>query len=149
MTAKTFRHFSSVVQLRPVGKYGVIEVRNSGPLLQETYEQFGPLVMEHLKDAPAAVVRFDTALHMILRPPTWGSAQYHPASPPQAIVVLDQDLLMWTQHAENLWERWGVVRTVWSTRRRALAYYWADRIARRKISGLDDSAPSGPVPLFE
>lgn len=148
MTTTTFRHFSSAVQLRQVGKYGVIEIRNTGPLLQETYERFGPLVLEHIKDAPAAVVRFDTALHMILQPPKWGSAQYHPASPPQAIVVLDQHYAIWLQHADNLRSRWGVTRTVWTTDQKAQAYLWADQMAilspRRRIA-----QESGPAPLTE
>lgn len=148
MTAKTFRHFSSVVQLRPVGKYGVIEVRNSGPLLQETYEQFGPLVMEHLKDAPAAVVRFDTALHMILRPPTWGSAQYHPESPPQAIVVPDAQYALWLRHAVNLRQKWGVIRTVWTTDQRDQAYLWADQMAL-EAGPRRMREESGPAPLTE
>lgn len=146
MTLKTFRHFSSAVQCRRVGKYGVVEVRNTGPLLQDAYEQFGPLVLEYIKDAPAAVVRFDTALNMILKPPAWGSAKYHPTSPPQAIVVLDQDYVTWLQHAVNLRARWGAIRTVWTTDQQDQAYLWADQIAilspRHRIA-----QESGPAPL--
>ena len=127
----------------------MIDVRVTGPLLQDTYEAFGPLVMEHLKDAPAAVIRFDTALHMIVTPPKWGAPVYHPTSPPQAIVVMRDHLLLWLQHAENLWQKWGIVRTVWPSGRQAHAYRWADQMALRRQLDHAEPIPSGPIPLSE
>jgi len=144
-----FRYFSSAMHCRPVGDKGVIEVRGTGPLLEDAYYHFSPLVLDHIRHAPAAVLRFDTTLHMITEPPNPALRARHPSIPPQAFVVGEEHALLWLPYAENLWHEFGLVRTVWSSSRQVLAYHWADQIASRKKTQPErgEPTPSGPAPL--
>lgn len=144
----TYRHHSAVMRVTKMktSAYGVLEIRNTGVLTLEAFYVLRPLAIMATMDAPAVVVRLDTAVDVLFQPPSVDRSVYPPATPPQAVVVNESQYLVWVRHAYNL-ERMGVRRAIFTSRHLACALQWAEDRAHEAWVLRQDWANSGPAPL--
>lgn len=147
-----FRHHSAVVTIERLAgsRNGVIEVRNTGTFTQAAFDHLRPRVVEATKNAPAMVVRLDTAADIVVTPPMIDSWVYLLDLPDQAVVCTDWQYPLWLRHALRL-RALGVRRSVFSVEQLAVALEWAELAAasrlRRMGQVLDGLQASGPAPL--
>lgn len=129
---------------------GVIEVRNTGLFTQEVFYKLRPLVFAATQDAPAIVVRLDTAVDFHIEPPQSDASEYPQGCPDQAVIVSDEQFSVWLRHAHNL-AQFGVRRAIFTAAHLDLALEWAEASARlrlgRQAPSRDDPVTSGPAPL--
>ncbi len=133
---QVLRYHSATVHITRLkaSKYGVMEVSVWGPLLQEAFNHFRPDVLEATKDAPAVVVRLDTALDVMVQPPEVSEQIYRLIDPPpQAVVIHSKQYELWAVHARNL-AHIGISRAVFTSSQLELAYRWSESQAMLTMS---------------
>jgi hypothetical protein len=133
---KVLRYHSASVHISTLknSRYGVMEVSVWGPLLKEAFNHFRPDVLEATKDAPAVVVRLDTALDVMVEPPQVSEQIYRLADPPpQAVVTHAKQYELWAMHARNL-AHIGISRAVFISSQLELAYRWSESQAMLKLA---------------
>ncbi|MCB2030717.1 MAG: hypothetical protein R3E92_00570 [Burkholderiaceae bacterium] len=125
---KVLRYQSATVHITTLksSRHGVMEVSVWGPLLQDAFNHFRPEVLEATKDAPAVVVRLDTALDVMIEPPQVSEQIYRLVDPPpQAVVTHEKQYELWAVHARNL-AHIGISRAVFISSQLELAYRWSE-----------------------
>lgn len=128
-------------------KAGVVEVRITGPLTLQAFNDLRPQVFRATKDATAVVIRLDTALGVMFDPPSIDTSVYRPHAPPQAVVVEEGQYLLWLEMAERL-RAIGVKRAIFPGQHLDLALQWAEMAAQHGSElPKSDSVGSGPAPL--
>jgi hypothetical protein len=128
-------------------KVGVLEVRITGVLTIQAFNDLRSQIFRATRDAPAIVARLDTSLDLLFSPPEIDITVYRPHAPSQAVVVGKSQYLLWLQMAENL-RAIGVRRAVFPPEDLSMAIQWAEKVAQERLrQSRTDSVGSGPAPL--
>lgn len=133
----SFEYLSARAVIRRI-EHGVLEVTHYGVLTRPCIVWMGPRIMEATMEAPAMVVRADTAVLATSVIPDFPLHKPIKNLPVAAIVVQEWDLEMMTEYSHRM-ALAGVMRAVFSTSQAALAYRWAEAHALAGLSVLPRS----------
>lgn len=133
----SFEYLSARAVLRRI-ENGVVEVAHYGVLTRPSIAWMGPRILAATLDAPALVVRMDTALVAASAIPDFPIRQRGRNLPVAAIVVNPENIEMLTDYTHRM-ALAGAMRAVFSVSQVGLAYQWAQAHALAGLSVLPRS----------
>jgi len=118
------------VKIRQIpGALGVSEVLHYGLMTAAACEAFRHAARPYFSSARAGVIRLDTAIHAMDRPPSLRGSGLNRSGPPGVIVIgRGQSMALWQQHSQNLAEI-GVIRAIFWSDEMQEAYGYAAALA--------------------
>jgi hypothetical protein len=134
---RSFEYLSAKAVLRQI-ENGVIEVTHYGVLSEPSIVWMGPRIFSATIEAPALVVRMDTAVVAVSSIPDFPIKRPGIHLPVAAIVVQTEHLEMLTNYSHRM-ALAGAMRAVFSTSQVGLAYQWAQAHALAELSVLPQS----------
>jgi hypothetical protein len=114
---------------------GLVEVCYYGVLSPSSFGYLREKMTNQTRGARGAIVRMDTGVTTFTSLLPVPVGLYGVDSPTAAVVVLPDHYEMWWTYAHALAEI-GVMRAIFLTSQRDLAYRWAEAQARASLSGL-------------
>jgi len=104
---------------------GVMEVAYYGPVSNDAFAYLRRAVSELVSDAPALVIRMDSALCLIDKTPCLPPSSYLGKCPPAAMIVRRETYAIWSEFGRRIAAQ-GFKRAVFCDSQAALAYLWAE-----------------------